>query len=171
MKKIYVVLMLVFALTIIGIAVSAVEKKAYTESDAWNELLALEPDITMDDLREKGYIDVSQVMDSKNAAIMSFLESVNSGQKSILRIADIKDGKLCCKILMYRKESDSIVMWTIYPNRQQAESPGRCFDTDFFAIEDETTINIWLKGIPNASFPDSETTELVDEKLYSYFKK
>lgn len=143
-------------------------KIIYTEQDAWNELLALDSSITMEDLTQEGYIDVSEVMSSENKEILSFFAKIEKGHSEVLRVANIIDGKLCAKILFYNTSINVIKMWTIYPNQQQAEDPGKCFSVEIYEVETDGVINVFLKHVPDATSPTAEKDIYVDEKLYSY---
>lgn len=68
-KKILLIVALIICIILI---VWMIKKGSYSGDDAWNELMALETDITMDDLKAKGYIDVSRIMDSENKEITAF---------------------------------------------------------------------------------------------------
>ncbi len=138
----------------------------YTGEDARNELLKLDVSTSMDDLKEKGYIDVSQIMDSPDDKIVSFLNKAHNRERGVLRIVNIIDGKLCAKILIYDHDLDAIRMWTSYPNTQQDEAPGKCFTTEVCETNDAGVVTVILKNIPDISDPYPQV--IVDEKLYSY---
>ena len=79
---------------------------------------------------------------------------------------------MCAKILVYNRDLDAIEMWTMYPNQQQANSPGKRFSTETYAIEKDDVIMVYLKNFPDTSFPiPPEEQILIDEKLFSYIKK
>lgn len=164
MKKIGLIVS-VLCLFIIGIVMSFTY--TYTEQDAWDELLALGSNVTMDELIKKGYIDVSKVMNSPNDEISAFLRKAHNKESAVLRITNIIDGKLCAKILIYSKEYDVIKMWTMYPNQQQGEAPGKCFSTEIYEIEENGVINVFLKNVPDIMIP-IEQEKFIDEILYSY---
>lgn len=171
--KLGVKILLIAALAVSFIMIAWVIKKgSYSGEDAWNELMALEVDITMDDLKRKGYLDVSQVMDSENEEITAFLEDARNRNNCRLRIANIVEGTLCAKILVYNRDLNAIEMWTMRPNRQQADDPGKRFSTETYAIEENDVITVYFKNIPNTSFPIApEDQIIIDEALYSYVKK
>lgn len=157
---------------VIGVIVIYVwiSKKEYYSGDAaWNELLSLDADVTMQTLQEKGYIDVSQVMDSQNHTITSFLKNAGNGERGILKITGVSDDKLFAKILVcgYSGKPETIVMWTIYPNTQQADAR-KCFATETFSVSEGDMITVYLENIPDYSLPDWESQIRIDEKLYSY---
>ncbi len=146
-------------------------KIQYTEDDAWNELLVLDRSVSMDDLKEKGFIDVSCTRDSPDRHIEEFLKDVKNRRSCVLRIANILDGKLCAKILFYNKSQDVIKMWTLYTEEQQGETPGKCFDTEPVIEKGDVTM-VYLKNVPDASMPISakiQEAHLEDEVLYSYY--
>ena len=116
----------VAAAVIIFLLLAAVVKH-YTEDDAWEELLALDMSVSMEDLKAKGFIDVSDVMDTPNNKIEDFLKNAQNRKNCALKIANVIDGRLCAKILVYNKQQDVIKMWTMYTEKQQAHAPGRCF--------------------------------------------
>lgn len=152
------------------VLVTVTFKIHYTENDAWNELLALDSSVSMDDLKEKGFIDVSCTMDSSDRHIEEFLRDVKNRRGCVLRIANILDGKLCAKILFYNKSQDVIKMWTLYPKEQQGETPGKYFYTEP-VIEKGDVTTVYLKNVPDASMPipvEIQEASLEDEVLYSY---
>lgn len=165
-KKILLIVVLIICIILI---VWMIKKGSYSGDDAWNELMALETDITMDDLKAKGYIDVSRIMDSENKEITAFLKDARNRNNCRLRIANIFEGVLCAKILVYNRDLNAIEMWTMRPNRQQADTPGKRFSTETYAIEEGDVITVFLKNIPNTSFSiASEDQIIIDEALYSY---
>lgn len=58
-------------------------------------------------------------------------------------------------------------MHTFYPNQQQGENPGKCFNTTIKKMIKNGVVIIYLKNIPNPSIPFTQTLE--DEILYSYY--
>lgn len=159
----------IILISIIVIYMWISKKEYYSGDGAWNELLALDTDVTMQILQEKGYIDVSQVMGSENSAITSFLKDARNRERGVLRIAGVSDDKLYAKILVcgYSGNPETIVMWTIYPNTQQGQAP-KCFATEPFSVNEDSVISVYLENIPDYSFPDWDSQKMIDEKLYSY---
>ena len=162
-------LVIVIVCLLIVLAVAIPILPAYKEKNIWEELLALDSAISMEELSKRGYIDVSQVMETTNDEISTFLNNARNGRIDVLRIVDMVDGRLCAKILMYNNTENIIKMWTMYPNQQQAESPGKCFSTEVYEIEKDGFVIVFLENVPDESIPQSIAQELVDEKLYSYF--
>lgn len=160
----------IILISIIVIYVWISKKEYYSGDAAWKELLALDADVTMEILQKKGYIDVSKTMDLENDAITSFLKDAGNREQGVLRIAGISDNKLYAKILVcgYNGKPETIVMWTMYPNTQQAQSR-KCFTTEPFSVCEDDMITVYLKNIPDYSFPDWGSQKMIDEKLYSYF--
>lgn len=159
----------VAAAVIILLLLAAVVKH-YTEEDAWEELLALDMSVSMEDLKAKGFIDVSDVMDTPNNKIEDFLKNARNRENCALKIANVIDGRLCAKILVYNKQQDVIKMWTMYTKKQQADTPGRCFSTDAL-IEKGNVTKVFLKNVPDVSEPisvEEQEPYLSDEILYSY---
>ena len=101
--------------------------KHYTEDDAWEELLALDMSISMEDLKAKGFIDVSDVMDTPNNKIEDFVKNAQNRKNCALKIANVIDGRLCAKILVYNKQQDVIKMWTIYTGETAGRYTGEVF--------------------------------------------
>lgn len=145
-----------------------IRKQGYAEEDAWDELMSLKSDVSMEDLKQKGYIDVSKDMDAENKEIQSFLQDAKNKKKVTLRIATVVDDRLCAKILVYNKKMNAIVMETMYPEKQQGESPDKYFDTETYFEEENGVKTVYLKNIPNRSIPNMDKVELEDEILYSY---
>lgn len=172
MKHKFSIFLTVILIISVSIIAWTIKQGSYTGEDAWNELLALEADITMDDLKAKGYIDVSRVMDSENKKITAFLEDARNRNNCKLRIANMIEGKLCAKILVYNSDLDAIKMWTVYPNQEYAQNPGKQFSTETYAIEEDGVITVWLKNIPNTTIPiPAEDQTMIDENFFSYIKK
>lgn len=145
------------------------KNSGFNGDDAWKELLALKPDTSMDELVAKGYIDASKVMKSENDNITLFLNNVKDRNECRLRIVNLSEGKLCAKILVYNKNLNAIEMWTMYPNQQQADTPGKRFSTETYAIEENGVITVYLKNIPDTSYPIAPEEQILsDEKLFSY---
>lgn len=160
----------VAAAVIILLLLAAVVKLHYTEDDAWEELLALDMSVSMEDLKAKGFIDVSDVMDNPNNEIEDFLKNAQNRENCALKIANVIDGRLCAKILVYNKQQDVIKMWTMYTKKQQADAPGKCFSTDTL-IEKGKVTKVFLKNVPDVSEPisvEEQEPYLSDEILYSY---
>ena len=63
---------------------------------------------------------------------------------------------------------NAIVMQTMYPEKQQGESPDKCFDIETYFEEENGVTTVYLKNIPNRSIPNTDKVELEDERLYSY---
>lgn len=146
-----------------------VERSVYTRDKAREELLELDANLTMSDLKTKGYIDVSQTMDSSDDRIESFLRKAKKRKRGVLRVTTILDGKLCAKILIYDKQLDAIRMWTGFPNQKQMEDPGKCFSAETYETTNEDVKTVFLKNIPGAEY-NLDQTEFIDEKLYSYWE-
>lgn len=159
---------IILSISILILAVLIVRKQGYAEEDAWGELMSLKSDVSMEDLKQKGYIDVSEDMDAENKEIQSFLQDAKNKKKVTLRIAAVVDDRLCAKILVYNKKMNAIVMETMYPEKQQAESPDKYFDTETYFEEENGIKTVYLKNIPNRSIPNMDKVELEDEILYSY---
>lgn len=162
------IILLISILIILILTIWIVKKQSYSEDDAWEELMSLKSNVSMEDLKQKGYIDVSKVMDTENKEIQSFLQDAKNKKKGILRIATVIDDRLCAKILVYNKEMNAIVMETMYPKKQQGESPDKCFDIEVYFEEENEVTTVYLKNIPNRSIPNPDKVELEDERLYSY---
>lgn len=56
----------------------------------------------------------------------------------------------------------------MYPEKQQGESPDKCFDIETYFEEENGVTTVYLKNIPNRSIPNTDKVELEDERLYSY---
>ena len=93
--------MLIGVLIILILVVWIVKKQGYSEEDAWEELMSLKSNVSMEELKQKGYIDVSKVMNTENEEIKSFLQDMKNKKKGTLRIATVVDDRLCAKILAY----------------------------------------------------------------------
>ena len=63
---------------------------------------------------------------------------------------------MCAKILLYDKDYNFIQMWTMYPNRQQAVAPGKCFSTDVVSSDKDGVVTVTLKNIQNPTVPAEE---------------
>jgi len=151
-KRIYVALCLI-ALAMLGICFFYLKKTGWgmTGDKAWNELLDLDKNITLEQLEAKGYIN-------------------NAGNRrpAVLRLTSNENDDLCAKILLYDKDYNFIQMWTMYPNRQQAVAPGKCFSTDVVSSDKDGVVTVTLKNIQNPTVPTEEI--LQDEMLYKWKK-
>ena len=54
----------------------------------------------------------------------------------------------------------------MYPNRQQAVAPGKCFSTDVVSSNKDGVVTVTLKNIQNPTVPTEEI--LQDEMLYKW---
>ena len=59
-------------------------------------------------------------------------------------------------------------MWTMYPTRQQAVAPGKCFSTDVITSDRDGIVTVTLKNIQNPTDPAEEI--LQDEVLCKWKK-
>lgn len=165
---------LVLILILLSIIVSPViaDMFSYSEKDAWDELLALDSQTTMDTLTKSGYIDVSQPLQFENPKITNFFEKAKSGQNSVLRIAMVANDKLYAKILIYSRSIDCISMWTLCPNQQQSISPGKRFNKEPYTVNESDSLAFYLEYIPDTSVPNSLPKQpALDEKIYSLKNK
>ena len=71
-----------------------------------------------------------------------------------------------CQERLYDKDYNLIQMWTMYPNRQQAVAPGKCFSTDVVSSDKDGVVTVTLKNIQNPTVPTEEI--LQDEMLYKW---
>ena len=85
---------------------------------------------------------------------------------AVLRLTSNENDDLCAKILLYDKDYNLIQMWTMYPNRQQAVAPGKCFSTDVVSSYKDGVVTVTLKNIQNPTVPTEEI--LQDEMLYKW---
>lgn len=168
MKKSSIVSIIGIIVITIVLIILFVMKNNYSEDSAMNELLSLNTTSSIETLKEKGYIDVSQTMKSDNKKINSFLKDVKNKNKSSLKIVTILEGRLCAKVLFYNKQSDSIVMYSLYPDKQQLVSPNKHFSTKPILKQDENKVDVYLKNIQDKYLPVEQ--DLIDEKLYSYIE-
>ena len=138
-KRIYVALCLI-ALAMLGICFFYLKKTGWgmTGDKAWNELLDLDKNVTLEQLEAKGYINVTGCLDEENETISEFIDY------------------------------NLIQMWTMYPNRQQAVAPGKCFSTDVVSSDKDGVVTVTLKNIQNPTVPTEEI--LQDEMLYKWKK-
>ena len=95
MKKSKKIILSISILIILILAVLVIRKQGYAEEDAWDELMSLKSDVSMEDLKQKGYIDVSKDMDAENKEIQSFLQDAKNKKKVTLRIATVVDEIVC----------------------------------------------------------------------------
>ena len=110
MKKSKKIILSISILIILILAVLVIRKQGYAEEDAWDELMSLKSDVSMEDLKQKGYIDVSKDMDAENKEIQSFLQDAKNKKKVTLRIATVVDDRLCAKILVYTNKRNPFLL-------------------------------------------------------------
>ena len=166
-KRIYVALCLI-ALAMLGICFFYLKKTGWgmTGDKAWNELLDLDKNITLEQLEAKGYINVTGCLDEENETISEFIDNAGNRRPAVLRLTSNENDALCAKILLYDKDYNFIQMWTMYPNRQQAVAPGKCFSTDVVSSDKDGVVTVTLKNIQNPTVPTEEI--LQDEMLYKW---
>ena len=166
-KRIYVTLCII-ALAMLGMCFLYLKKTGWgmTGDKAWNELLDLDKNVTLEQLEEKGYIDVTGCLDEENETISEFIDNARNRHPAVLRLASNENDDLCAKILLYDKDYNLIQMWTMYPNRQQAVAPGKCFSTDVVSSDKDGIVTVTLKNIQSPTAPTEEI--LQDEILYKW---
>lgn len=169
-KRIYVALCLI-ALAMLGICFFYLKKTGWgmTGDKAWNELLDLDKNVTLEQLEAKGYINVTGCLDEENETISEFIDNAGNRRPAVLRLTSNENDDLCAKILLYDKDYNFIQMWTMYPNRQQAVAPGKCFSTDVVSSDKDGVVTVTLKNIQNPTVPTEEI--LQDEMLYKWKNK
>ena len=145
-KRIYVALCLI-ALAMLGICFFYLKKTGWgmTGDKAWNELLDLDKNVTLEQLEAKGYINVTGCLDEENETISEFIDNAGNRRPAVLRLTSNENDDLCAKILLYDKDYNFIQMWTMYPNRQQAVAPGKCFSTDVVSSDKDGVVTVTLK--------------------------
>lgn len=145
-KRIYVALCLI-ALAMLGICFFYLKKTGWgmTGDKAWNELLDLDKNVTLEQLEAKGYINVTGCLDEENETISEFIDNAGNRRPAVLRLTSNENDDLCAKILLYDKDYNLIQMWTMYPNRQQAVAPGKCFSTDVVSSDKDGVVTVTLK--------------------------
>ncbi len=168
-KQIYVTLCLI-ALAMLGMCFFYLKKTGWgmTGDKAWNELLDLDKNVTLEQLEAKGYINVTGCLDEENETISEFIDNAGNRRPAVLRLTSNENDDLCAKILLYDKEYNLIQMWTMYPTRQQAVAPGKCFSTDVITSDRDGIVTVTLKNIQNPTDPAEEI--LQDEMLYKWKK-
>ena len=166
-KRIYVALCLI-ALAMLGICFFYLKKTGWgmTGDKAWNELLDLDKNVTLEQLEAKGYINVTGCLDEENETISEFIDNAGNRRPAVLRLTSNENDDLCANILLYDKDYNLIQMWTMYPNRQQAVAPGKCFSTDVVSSDKDGVVTVTLKNIQNPTVPTEEI--LRDEMLYKW---
>ena len=142
-KRIYVALCLI-ALAMLGICFFYLKKTGWgmTGDKAWNELLDLDKNVTLEQLEAKGYINVTGCLDEENETISEFIDNAGNRRPAVLRLTSNENDDLCAKILLYDKDYNFIQMWTMYPNRQQAVAPGKCFSTDVVSSDKDGVVTV-----------------------------
>ena len=108
-KRIYVALCLI-ALAMLGICFFYLKKTGWgmTGDKAWNELLDLDKNITLEQLEAKGYINVTGCLDEENETISEFIDNAGNRRPAVLRLTSNENDDLCAKILLYDKEYNAI---------------------------------------------------------------
>ena len=168
-KQIYVALCLI-VLAMLGMCFFYLKKTGWgmTGDKAWNELLDLDKNVTLEQLEAKGYINVTGCLDEENKTIKEFIDNAGNRRPAVLRLTSNENDDLCAKILLYDKEYNLIQMWTMYPTRQQAVAPGKCFSTDVVTSDRDGIVTVTLKNIQNPTDPAEEI--LQDEVLCKWKK-
>ena len=96
------------------------------------------------------------------------IDNAGNRRPAVLRLTSNENDDLCAKILLYDKEYNLIQMWTMYPTRQQAVAPGKCFSTDVITSDRDGIVTVTLKNIQNPTDPAEEI--LQDEVLCKWKK-
>ena len=86
-KRIYVALCLI-ALAMLGICFFYLKKTGWgmTGDKAWNELLDLDKNVTLEQLEAKGYINVTGCLDEENETISEFIDNAGNRRPAVLRL-------------------------------------------------------------------------------------
>ena len=126
----------------------------------------LDKNVTLEQLEAKGYINVTGCLDEENETISEFIDNAGNRRPAVLRLTSNENDDLCAKILLFDKDYNFIQMWTMYPNRQQAVAPGKCFPTDVVSSDKDGVVTVTLKNIQNPTVPTEEI--LQDEMLYKW---
>ena len=152
-KRIYVALCLI-ALAMLGICFFYLKKTGWgmTGDKAWNELLDLDKNVTLEQLEAKGYINVTGCLDEENETISEFIDNAGNRRPAVLRLTSNENDDLCAKILLYDKDV----------------APGKCFSTDVVSSDKDGVVTVTLKNIQNPTVPTEEI--LQDEMLYKWKK-
>lgn len=166
-KKKKIIVSMVLAVGVFCLGIFLYMNSRMTPDKAWNELLSLDKNITMEQLNAKGYINVDAPLDEQNEEIEMFLNRSMQPEHKVLRIAKVIDGKLCAKILLYEEQWNIFRMWTMYPNMQAAEDPGKWFLPDPNREEKDGVVSVILVNTKNLTMP-VEQTNFIDEVLYAY---
>lgn len=97
-KRIYVALCLI-ALAMLGICFLYLKKTGWgmTGDKAWNELLDLDKNVTLEQLEAKGYINVTGCLDEENETISEFIDNAGNRRPVVLRLTSNENDDLCAK--------------------------------------------------------------------------
>ena len=97
-KQIYVTLCLI-ALAMLGMCFFYLKKTGWgmTGDKAWNELLDLDKNVTLEQLEAKGYINVTGCLDEENETISEFIDNAGNRRPAVLRLTSNENDDLCAK--------------------------------------------------------------------------
>ena len=83
-----------------------------TGDKAWNELLDLDKNVTLEQLEAKGYINVTGCLDEENETISEFIDNAGNRRPAVLRLTSNENDDLCAKILLSDSDVDDVSQQT-----------------------------------------------------------
>ncbi|MHC1722188.1 MAG: hypothetical protein AB9836_03160 [Aminipila sp.] len=151
---------------VVFICYSNVQRDSYVDREL-QRLYKLPTTYTLEDAVKDNIVDVTEVHNSKNKEINKFLTKVNKKRWAVLETVQRVNNDLLINLYNYDDNINQIRNFKYYVKSQTGESPDKRFDS-YYTDNNEGNVTVYLRNIPNTSFPNWESQELEDEAIYSY---
>lgn len=129
------------------------------------KLYALPQDITAKELEQKGYLNVTNVLEGESKKITKFLRNAKMRSHAVLKTFWVKEDDIYAKVYYSDPKLKRIRSFTYLVKRRGGENPDGHYDGSFEAISDDGIVTVKLKHARQ----DSEITS-INEVLYRYDK-
>lgn len=168
MKKIAKYLIAIaMIVAVIGVAIFWINSPHSMEEAAYCEFIKIGTDITVEELEEEGYVDVTDTMDEPDEQIEKFLKKAANKKKAVLKTCQMTEEGIRIIILYYEEKINRICTAVYYPSKQAGEAPSQRYEIKPAYNRKDGIISVVLKNVKQESMP-IENQELVDVTLYSY---
>lgn len=166
-KNLYCIIFLIlFVMSILlifvrynSLSINKIEKKLYSMSKT----------ITVKELKQSGYIDTTNIQETKNNKIEKFFLKAQNQKKAVLKTFQMQEDKLYVRIFYSDSKLKEISSLTYLPWSQQSISPDKRFNADYKSDKENNIVTVILVNKKNNLWPDDQI--LIDEILYSYYEK
>lgn len=170
-KKLFLTLGIILLVLAAAIFIWAKYFSGYDIDKLEQEMYKLPTDVTETELEEMGYINVSDIQQSKNLEIEKFIQCAIEGREKVLRIQLEEEGEWRTKIYYVVPEAREVRVSSYTPKEQHGEAPNKRFSNDIERIEENGVVSIKLKNVKDTSIPEEQADWTpADEILYSYYE-